>query len=109
MPLICLGVIHFVVLLAGFFSPYDFAKQDREAPYAPPARIHWVNGDGRFALASIYISLGSQTGEFQSYREDTQTPYPIHLLPQGVAIQNRRPPELGSALVRRGCSRRIYG
>ena len=34
--LFCLGVLHLVAFFAGFFSPYDFAQQDRDIPYAPP-------------------------------------------------------------------------
>jgi peptide/nickel transport system permease protein len=82
-PLICLGAIHFVALLAGFFSPYDFATQDREAPYAPPARIHWVS-EGRFLWHPFIYRWVQQAGEFQEYREDKRTSYPIHLFPQGA-------------------------
>ena len=82
-PLFCLVAVHLVVLLAGFFSPYDFAEQDRDAPYAPPVRIHWVNEEGRFLWHPFIYRWIQQPGEFQAYREDTQRPYPIHLLPQG--------------------------
>jgi peptide/nickel transport system permease protein len=82
-PVICLVAVHLVVLLAGFFSPYDFAEQDREAPYAPPVRIHWVSGEGRLLWHPFIYRWIQRPGEFQAYREDTQTPYPIHLLPQG--------------------------
>jgi peptide/nickel transport system permease protein len=80
MPLICLGAIHLVVLLAGFFSPYDFAKQDREASYAPPVRIHWVDREGQVVWHPFIYRLIQQTGRFE---EDTRIPYPIQLLPQG--------------------------
>jgi peptide/nickel transport system permease protein len=82
-PLICLVAVHFVALLAGFFSPYDFAEQDREAPYTPPVRIHWVNREGRLLWHPFIYPWIQQPGEFQTYREDTQRPYPIHLLTQG--------------------------
>jgi peptide/nickel transport system permease protein len=82
-PLTSLGAIHFVVLLAGFFSPYDFAKQDREAAYTPPTRIHWVR-EGSLPWHPFIYRWVQQSGEFQAYGEDTQTPYPIHLLPQGA-------------------------
>ena len=83
MPLIFLGMIHFVVLLAGFFSPYDFAEQDRETAYAPPARIHWVNKDGRLLWHPFIYRWVQQPGEFQAYHEDPRIVYPVHLLPQG--------------------------
>jgi peptide/nickel transport system permease protein len=87
MPLLFLGTIHFVVLMPGFFSPYDFAEQNREAPYAPPARIRLVNSDGRFVLHPFIYRLVQQPGEFQAYREDTQTPYPIRFLAPGVSYK----------------------
>ena len=43
-----LGAVHIVVLFAGFFSPYDPTEQDRSAPFAPPARIHFFDAQGRF-------------------------------------------------------------
>jgi hypothetical protein len=51
-PLGCLAVIHLSVLLAGFVSPYDFAAQDRELPYSPPTRIHWISDKGRLLIAT---------------------------------------------------------
>ncbi len=81
-PMICLVAIHIVVLLAGFFSPYDFAEQDRDASYAPPVRIHWLSRDGRMLWHPFVYRLNQQAGEFE---EDTRTPYPVQLLPQGSA------------------------
>ncbi len=83
-PLICLGVIHLIVLLADFFSPYDFANQDREAPFAPPSQIHWMSSDGRPHWHPFVYRLVQDTEDFQRYREDRRMPYPIHLLPQGT-------------------------
>lgn len=46
--LIFLGLLHAVILCAGFLAPYDPAEQDRENPYVPPTRIHFVDSDGHF-------------------------------------------------------------
>ena len=81
---ICLAVIHFLVLLAGFFSPYDFAAQDRELPYCPPTRIHWVNKDGRLLWHPFVYRWVERVGEFQRYQEDQRIPYPIHALTRGA-------------------------
>ncbi len=83
LSLICLVTIHLMVLLAGFFAPYDFSKQDREASYAPPVRVHWVR-DGWLLWHPFVYPLTQQTGEFE---EDTRTPYPIQLLPKGSSYQ----------------------
>jgi peptide/nickel transport system permease protein len=75
--------LHIVVLLAEFFSPYDFARQDREVFFAPPSRIHWVHTNSHFGWHPIVYRLTMKGGEFQSYEEDTRIPYPIHLLAHG--------------------------
>ncbi len=84
MSLICLAVIHLSVLLAGFFSPYDFAAQDRELPYCPPTRIHWVKKDGRLCWRPFVYRSVERAGEFQRYDEDQRIRYPIHGLTRGA-------------------------
>lgn len=84
MSLICLAVIHLLVLLPGFFSPYDFAAQDRELPYCPPTRLHWVEKDGRLHWRPFVYRWVERAGEFQRYEEDQRIPYPIHALTQGA-------------------------
>jgi peptide/nickel transport system permease protein len=84
--LLCLVVIHLLVFLAGFFSPYGFAAQDRELPYCPPTRIHWVAKNGQLELLHpIVYRWVEQVGEFERYQEDQRIAYPIHLFPRGAA------------------------
>src|SRR5215470_9385406 len=45
-----LGALHASVLLASFFAPYDPEVQDRELPFTPPTRLHFVDVRGRFHL-----------------------------------------------------------
>jgi len=47
---LALGALHLGVACAGFFAPYDPAAQDREHPYAPPMRPHFVDAQGRLHL-----------------------------------------------------------
>jgi peptide/nickel transport system permease protein len=84
LSLVCLAFIHLVVLLAGFFGPYDPATQNREAPSCPPTRVHWVGPDGRLHWRPFVYGLAEPTGESQQYTEDLQTPYPIQLLGRGA-------------------------
>ena len=84
MSLACLAVIHLLVLLAGFFSPYDFAAQDRELPYCPPTRIHWVNKEGRLFWRPFVYRRVDREAKLQRYEEDQRTPYPIHVLTRGA-------------------------
>jgi peptide/nickel transport system permease protein len=39
--LVFLGILHGIVIFAGFLAPYPYAEQHREFPYAPPTPIHW--------------------------------------------------------------------
>jgi peptide/nickel transport system permease protein len=83
MSVICLAVIHLSVLFAGFFAPYDYAAQNRDLPYCPPTRIHWVNKEGRLLFHPFVYRGVEQVGEFQRYKEDQRIPYPIHALTRG--------------------------
>jgi peptide/nickel transport system permease protein len=44
---ILLAALHAIILFAGFFAPYDFSVQNRDLTFAPPARIHFVDAQGR--------------------------------------------------------------
>jgi peptide/nickel transport system permease protein len=81
----CLAVIHLLVLLAGFVSPYDFAAQDRELPYSPPTRIHWRSEKGRLLILHPFVYRWvERDGEPERYEEDHSVRYPIHALSRGT-------------------------
>ena len=82
--LAALMVMHAVILCAGFFAPYDPVSQDREHPYAPPARIHFRNARGEFHWRPFVYALRPQADSFDSYAEDTTAPIPIHFLVEGA-------------------------
>jgi peptide/nickel transport system permease protein len=84
MTLVCLSATHLLVLSAGFFSPYDSAAQDRELPYCPPTRIHWVNKEGRLLWRPFVYRSVERVGTFQRYEEDQLIPYPIHVFTRGA-------------------------
>ena len=77
--ILLLAVLHFSVLLAGFIAPYDPAAQDRTQPYAPPARVHFVNASGFHVRPFIYGSAATADG----YREDRGHAYPVRFLVRG--------------------------
>jgi peptide/nickel transport system permease protein len=83
-PLIFLVALHLIVLLAGFFSPYDFARQERDFSFAPPTRIHWLRSPGHLLWHPVVYRSAPKEGDFQAYEEDPRTPYEIHLLPAGT-------------------------
>ncbi len=86
-PLACLAIVHLAVLLAGFIAPYDYAAQDRELPYAPPARIHFFDAQGQFHLRPFVYAREERVGEFRVYQERISQRYPVHFFVHGAAFR----------------------
>ena len=82
--LLALGGMHALILGAGFFAPSDPAAQDREHPYAPPARIHFMDVRGQFHWRPFVYSLRPQEGSFDRYEEDTTAPIPLRFFVSGA-------------------------
>ncbi len=80
-----LAGLHLVLLLAGFFAPYDPTVQDRELPYAPPTRLHFKDDSGfhlrPFVYAWTTVMDGDQAG---NYKEDRSREYPLHFFVRGT-------------------------
>lgn len=59
---IAVGALHFVILCAGFFAPYDPEKQNRDLVYSPPAQLHLFDAYGRMHMRPFFYAspLGSQ-------------------------------------------------
>jgi peptide/nickel transport system permease protein len=81
--LIALAFVHVAVLLAGFFAPYDVAKQDRDLPYAPPTRLHFSDVDGQFHVVPFVCISETQRDTADDYVEDCKTVFPVHFLVRG--------------------------
>ncbi len=54
----CLVMLHVVAALAGFFAPYSYREQNRDAPRAAPTRIRWVDRSGRFRARPFFYAPG---------------------------------------------------
>ena len=77
--------IHGVVVVAGFIAPYSFETQDRDHPYAPPARVHFVDCAGKFHLRPfVYVSKNSESNN-NEYQQDCSQPTRIQFFAQGDA------------------------
>jgi peptide/nickel transport system permease protein len=75
--------LHFVILFAGFFAPCDPLTQDRDFPYAPPTRLHFVDSLGHLHLRPfVYKSVASADSSYQ-YEESRQREYPVRLFVRG--------------------------
>src|ERR1700730_2436036 len=77
-----LAVLHALVVFAGFFAPYDPAAQNRELPYAPPSRIHFVD-QARHIVRPFVYSWNVREGSLSEYDEDRSQAYSLNLLRRG--------------------------
>ena len=74
-----LASLHLIVIFAGFIAPYNPGAQNRELPYAPPTRVHFVDASGFHLRPFVYAS----TLALDSYEEDRTHEYPVHLFARG--------------------------
>ena len=81
---IVLVVLHLGVACAGFLAPYDPAVQDREHPYAPPMRLHFVDASGRVHLRPFFYALALRTGSFDEYEEKRANAVPVKFFVRGA-------------------------
>jgi len=84
---ILLAVFHALVLFAGFFAPYNFAAQNRELAFAPPAHIHFVDALGRFHARPFVYGLRSNRSDPNAYEVDPAQIYPLHFLARGSSYK----------------------
>ena len=82
--LILLAGIHVVALFAGFFAPYDFAAQNRDAPFAPPTQLRFVDAQGQLHLRPFVYARVAQPENFGAYAEDYSRTYPLRFFVPGA-------------------------
>ena len=73
--------LHLVILAAPWVAPYEPAVQHRNAPFAPPTRIHVIGADGRWQ-APFVCALVQVPGTFFRYVEDCSSTARIRLFVQ---------------------------
>jgi peptide/nickel transport system permease protein len=71
--------VHAAVLAAPWIAPYDAAAQHRNAPLAPPTRLHLVDAGGRWHRRPFACAL-VPAGDGVHYSEDCSTRFPVRLL-----------------------------
>jgi hypothetical protein len=54
--LVSLVFLHLIVIFAGFIASYGPSVQNRELPYAPPTRLHFVDASGFHLRPFVYAS-----------------------------------------------------
>lgn len=77
LPIVCLALIHLLVLAAGYFAPYDYAQQNRDAILVPPTKVHWMDSKGEFHLRPFVYQRSERLEETSEYQEDVNTRYPV--------------------------------
>ena len=83
-PILWLSALHLAVVGADFFSPYDPTEQRRSFPFAPPARIHVIDPDGRFSLPPFVCRMVPDSQGSHVYKEDCGQRFPLRLFVAGV-------------------------
>jgi peptide/nickel transport system permease protein len=78
------GALHLGVACAGFFAPYDPAAQDREHPYAPPMRLHFVDTQGGIHLRPFAYAQTLGSGSFDEYEDSKLRAIPIRFFVSGA-------------------------
>jgi peptide/nickel transport system permease protein len=81
--LVVLGALHGVIACAGFFAPYDPVAQDRQHPYAPPSKLHFLDAQGRVHMRPFFYLPRIREGFFDRYVEDTARTIPLKFFVDG--------------------------
>lgn len=74
-----LVLLHAIILAAGFVAPYDPSYQDRDRPYAPPMKIHFVDASGEFQCWPFVYLQRVKEGSFDQYEDDHTARIPVKL------------------------------
>lgn len=76
-----LGVLHVLLLCAGFFAPYDPTTQHRDLPWAEPTRVRMIDNQGRFHLRPFVYAPAARAGATDG--ADPTARFPLRFLVRG--------------------------
>ena len=82
--LVALLILHFVVVCAGFFAPYDPTEQNRANAYRAPTHIHLIDAQGHFHSRPFFYGDLPHEDSFEALREDTEKLEPIRFFVAGA-------------------------
>ena len=83
--LVVLIILYLVVIFADFVAPYNFTETHRNFVYAPPSRVRWVDGAGKWVgphICEMAKSRDPVTYEL-IYAEDRDTVVPLKFFARG--------------------------
>jgi peptide/nickel transport system permease protein len=78
-----LGLVYLSTVFAGFLAPDDPAAQNRDLSFAPPTRLHFVDGTGRLHVRPFVYGL-ARSGDSEEYAEDRSRIFPVRFFVRGV-------------------------
>ncbi len=81
--LLVLGVLHAIILFAGFFAPYDPVQQDRNHPFLPPMHVHLLDAQGHLHARPFVYAWQFVPGTFDRYAEDRAQLHPLKFFVTG--------------------------
>ena len=79
-----LVLLYASVLLAGFIAPYAPGEQNRNVPFAPPTRLHFIETTGQLHARPFVYRPVRRAGTFDEYDEDRSRRYPIRFFTRGT-------------------------
>ena len=82
--LAALCALHLAVLFAGFLSPNDPVRQNRDLPFAPPTPIHFAAFRGIRVSSPFVCAIDENRNEPDQYVENCRRTYPVQLLVRGA-------------------------
>jgi len=82
-----LVLLHLIIFFAGFVAPYNPASQNRDFPFAPPTRIHFVDTHGHLHFRPFVYQYTNRPDSFSEYVEVHEREYPIQFLAQGAGYK----------------------
>jgi peptide/nickel transport system permease protein len=84
-----LVAVHLILLLAGFFAPYDPTTQHRDLTYAPPTRLHFYDESGFHLRPFVYAWTNSagNNENAEGYKEDRSRRIPVKLMVRGSSYR----------------------
>jgi peptide/nickel transport system permease protein len=85
--LVILGLLHAIIVCAGFFAPYDPIEQDRKNPYLPPMQLHLLDAGGHFHLRPFAYGLKLREETFDQYEQDTGQTIPLKFFQSGAVYR----------------------
>jgi len=78
-----LGLVYLSTVFAGFLAPDDPATQNRDLSFAPPTRLHFVDGTSRLHVRPFVYGL-ARSGDSEEYAEDRSRIYPVRFFVRGA-------------------------